>query len=399
MGGDLNLKKSWHPVLMSNQRRVWEEEKKALDERKRTEQMMKERQEERQIQELQEMQEASGGNKRLNRVDWMYTGPAAGQLGTTEEMEGYLLGKRRVDGLLKGTENQKLEKAASEESFMALQKANTARDTTMKIREDPMLAIKKQEQAAYEALMNDPVKRRLLLKAAGVEISAKDESNKDRKHRNHRHHEDHNNRHKRRKIEGEGQYERRSKHHHHHRHRRHSESLNDSRSPLPYRRRSPSPYRWRSRSPISSHRRQSESDPRRQPRMMRYRSPSESPPEGNGFHKLKPSKSWHNSIPRKPVIDTKSPLQGHNEDKAARLAAMQRNASDLEEDRAKRIAAIEEQEKADLRAEEMARARSARYGSKGDFVNNLNRKAGELDIGERMRRGRTGMEKVRSHDD
>ncbi|KAL8697850.1 MAG: hypothetical protein Q9201_006890 [Fulgogasparrea decipioides] len=156
MGGDLNLKKSWHPVLMSNQRRVWEEEKKALDERKRIEQMMKERQEERQIQELQEMQEAAGGKKRLNRVDWMYSGPSAGQAGTTEEMEGYLLGKRRIDGLIKGTDNKKLEKAASEDSFMALQKANTIRDTASKIREDPMLAIKKQEQAAYEALMNDP---------------------------------------------------------------------------------------------------------------------------------------------------------------------------------------------------------------------------------------------------
>ena len=36
MGGDLNLKKSWHPALMTNQKRVWEEEKKALDERKRS---------------------------------------------------------------------------------------------------------------------------------------------------------------------------------------------------------------------------------------------------------------------------------------------------------------------------------------------------------------------------
>lgn len=82
MGGDLNLKKSWHPVLMSNQKRVWEEEKKALEERKRIEQMMKERQEERQIQELQEMQEAAGGTKRQKKVDWMYNGPAAGQTGT-----------------------------------------------------------------------------------------------------------------------------------------------------------------------------------------------------------------------------------------------------------------------------------------------------------------------------
>jgi hypothetical protein len=90
-----------------------------LAERKRIEQMMKERQEERQIQELQQMQEAAGGAKRLNRVDWMYNGPAAGQAGTTEEMEGYLLGKRRIDGLIKGTENTKLEKAAPESSFMA----------------------------------------------------------------------------------------------------------------------------------------------------------------------------------------------------------------------------------------------------------------------------------------
>ena len=93
MGGDLNLKKSWHPVLMSNQKRVWEEEKKALDERKRIEQMMKERQEERQIQELQEMQESAGGPKKQVKVDWMYNGPSAGQTGVTEEMEGYLLGK------------------------------------------------------------------------------------------------------------------------------------------------------------------------------------------------------------------------------------------------------------------------------------------------------------------
>src|SRR5271156_6573808 len=129
MGGDLNLKKSWHPVLMSNQRRVWEEERKALEERKRIDQMMKERQEERQILELQQLQEAAGGKKRQARVDWMYSGPARGQAGTTEEMEAYLLGKRRIDGLIKGTENQRLEKSAKEDSFMVLQNANTARDT------------------------------------------------------------------------------------------------------------------------------------------------------------------------------------------------------------------------------------------------------------------------------
>src|SRR2546423_3797463 len=192
MGGDLNLKKSWHPQLLSNQKRVWEEERKALEERKKTDQMMKERQEERHIQEIQELAEASGGAKRLARVDWMYNGKGAdGQPGTTEEMEGYLLGKRRIDGLIKGTDNQKLEKSAREDSFMASQNANTARDTAAKVREDPMLAIKKQEQAAYEAMMNDPVKRRMLLKAAGGGAPLSSEREAKRRKHHHRHHHRH----------------------------------------------------------------------------------------------------------------------------------------------------------------------------------------------------------------
>lgn len=36
-GNDLNLKKSWHPQLMTNQRRVYEAEQAALQERKLTE--------------------------------------------------------------------------------------------------------------------------------------------------------------------------------------------------------------------------------------------------------------------------------------------------------------------------------------------------------------------------
>ncbi|KAI4185586.1 MAG: hypothetical protein L6R41_004032 [Letrouitia leprolyta] len=397
MGGDLNLKKSWHPVLMSNQRRVWEEEKKALEERKRIEQMMKERQEERQIQELQEMQEAAGGKKRLNRVDWMYSGPSAGQAGTTEEMEGYLLGKRRVDGLLKGTETKNLEKAASEDSFMALQKANTVRDTASKIREDPMLAIKKQEQAAYEALMNNPVKRRLLLKAAGGDYVKKV---KERKPRKHHHHYDRDEErfhdHKRRRIDGEDRTDRRSNHYY-----RRRSSSSYSRSPSSDRRRSRSPYYRRSRSPSPFRQRRSDL-----PEMKRSMSPysrprspmprMRSPPRGkeNGYHKLKTSKSWHNNIRR----SSPSPRR-KSDDRAAKLASMQQNASDLDQDREKRIAAIAEREEAERKADETARARSAKHGGRGDFVHGVNRKAGELDLGERMRRGRQGMGREGRDDD
>jgi len=360
MGGDLNLKKSWHPVLMSNQRRVWEEENKALEERKRIEQMKKEREEERQIQELQQMQEAAGGKKRLNRVEWMYSGPASGQAGTTEEMEGYLLGKRRIDGLIKGTEHKKLEKSAAEDSFMAIQHANTLKDTASKIREDPMLAIKRQEQAAYEAMMNDPVKRRQLLKAAGGDVKVE----KDRKHRKHHHHDDHDDhrRHKRRRgEEREGRHSSRRQHT-----RRRSESPAHPRPRL--RSRSRSPYRRRSPSPYMKH---------------------------SDGHRLSKSKSW--SAPSNgPGASTHRNHQSEADDSRSRkLAAMQQAASELDQDREKRIAGIQERERADRDADEAARARSAKYGGKGDFVHALNRKAGELDLSERVRRGRGGMERER----
>jgi hypothetical protein len=97
------LKKSWHPLLFKNQERVWQEEKKAIDERKRTQQLLKEQAEERQIQELQRM-----GGKREERVDWLYNAPAAGTGQNTEEMEAYLLGKKSVEQLFNDQDRKRV---------------------------------------------------------------------------------------------------------------------------------------------------------------------------------------------------------------------------------------------------------------------------------------------------
>jgi hypothetical protein len=378
MGGDLNLKKSWHPALMTNQRKVWEEEKKALQERKRIDQMMKERAEERQQQELQEMQEAAGGKKRLNRVDWMYNGPSTGQTGTTEEMEGYLLGKRRIDTLLKDKETKRLEKANTEESFMALQKANTARDVANKVRDDPLLAIKRQEEEILEAMMKDPVKRKALLKAAGRE----EEPDSERKHRKHRHHGDRD-RDSKRRYRHDRSRSRSPR-------RRSDEEYRSRRKSSPPRRRNASPYddyrnstsdrRRRSRSPYS--RKDKDRSPHRYSRSPDSRTRRHSPQSNS----LKHSKSWHGRQRR-------SPSPPAQDDRAAKLAAMQQAASELDKDRDDRLKAIAEREANDLKAEEAARARSSKYGGKGDFLTSVNRRAGELGVGERIQRGRVGYEK------
>ena len=59
-GGDLNLKKSWHPLTFKNLEKVWLKEKAAEEERKKLEQLQKELEEERGMQQLKALQEATG---------------------------------------------------------------------------------------------------------------------------------------------------------------------------------------------------------------------------------------------------------------------------------------------------------------------------------------------------
>lgn len=76
---------------------------------------------------------------------------------------------------------------------------------------------------------------------------------------------------------------------------------------------------------------------------------------------------------------------------------MQQNAEELDQVRAQRIKATEERERAMREAEEAARAESSKYGGRGAFVNNLNRRAGEINLSDRLQRGRRDLE--RTHDD
>lgn len=473
MGGDLNLKKSWHPVLMSNQKKVWEEEKKALDERKKTELRIKELKEERAKEEIQQKLEAAGSRKRVDRVDWMYQGPSNGQSGTTEEMEGYLLGKRRIDTLIKGNDHKKLEKQASEDSFMALQKANTLKDTAAKVREDPMLAIKKQEQAAYEAMMNDPIKRKQLLAVIGGEPEGK-EKTKERKHRHHhrRHHDDASDdrRHKRRRVDDSERDGRSSRHRHSRRRSRSRTPDSRSRSPAdrestrgggkrdsrdesPRRRRqrSVSPRRGRySRSPSPRRRRHSRSptptlgEPRREaPARDRRPSPSypsrrlsvsprrrsysrersgpkgyhgqhsrrdayrerDSRPDGNaaGRNGDRPRAGYNagpaerppfrgDDRPRNPPAPSQS-LEDREAERQRKLAAMQEDASALDQDREKRLAALAEKEKIDREADEQSRLKSSKYSDKADFVNGMHQKVGAMGLADRIGRGRQGLQR------
>ncbi|KAI1772693.1 Pre-mRNA splicing factor-domain-containing protein [Hypoxylon cercidicola] len=397
--GDLQLKKSYHPSLLKNQKRVYEEEQKALEERKKTEARIQEIKEERAKEELQRQLAVSGGRKVVDRVEWMYQGPSDGQNGTAEELEGYLLGKRRIDNILtKGSDHENLKKTAGSESFMAVQNANTERDTAIKIREDPLLAIKKQEQAAYEAMMNDPIKRRQLLATMGKpeekDSSRKREGKHSRRHRHRSHSREHRHRRHRRSDSRDRDDSRERRHR---RHRSDSEERSGSRDrhssrkdgyPERSERKRPTSKnepadddrqrRGRSRSPRRSdakdegyRRRRDYSD--EPPRERRHRHDSqEDRRDYRGYRDRRPAKTGPNNGGRDQVNGADGSARAAMKERARKLAAMQEAASELDQDREKRLESIAEKERLEREADDKARERSGKYGDR-EFVNGLRR--------------------------
>ena len=79
-----------------------------LEEKKKLDQLRKEKEEERQLQELQRLQEEQTGKKRTEKLEWMYTTPATGSNQNANDLEDYLLGKKRVDKILTADDNAKV---------------------------------------------------------------------------------------------------------------------------------------------------------------------------------------------------------------------------------------------------------------------------------------------------
>lgn len=371
------MKKSWHPLLLKNQERVWLEEKKALEEKKKLDQLRKEKEEERQLQELQRLQEEQTGKRKTEKLEWMYATPATGSNQNANDLEDYLLGKKRVDKILTADENAQL--GASHKNFIAIQNANNARDIAAKIREDPLLAIKQQEQAAYQALMSNPLRLREMQERNGIKPK------KDKKERHARERLDRS-----RSRSPAAEYKRNDRRY----------DADDDRQ---YRRRS------RSRSPgyrrardsfddgVRTWPRSDESDDngygrrrsiersgkRAEDDRKRRRSPS--PPHRNPY----PKRSRY-SPPRSDSRPGPSAKKNVAEDRAAKLAAMQSGAASMEVERQQRLLALLEKEKADMEAEEQARAKSKGMGS---FLGQEQKKVfgGVGGLEDRLKRGRGGL--------
>lgn len=404
--GDLNMKKSWHPLLHSNQEKVWLQEQEAAAERKKLEELRKEREHERQMQELQRIHEEAGGKKRVERVEWMYNTPAAKSGPSEGELEDYLLGKKRVDKLLQGNEAEQLSRTADIGAKDA-PSANTQRDMAAKIREDPLLAIKQQEQAVYEMLMKDPTRLRQMRAKMGLEPERKE-----RKHR-HRHRDQDERREDRHRHRDErrSDYDRRDRdydrrHDDHHRHRRRDDrerydrrddreryDRGDDRSER-YERRDDRTPRRTPRDDRDGYRSRPDDSYDRAARRDRTYTPRDTP---RHTHDARPSRPRSRS-PQRPRSDA---------DREAKLAAMMSDAKKMDDERSARIQKITAEERS-TQAEEDQRRNDAydhskwREGGgtgKAAFLVDQQRslwgeQSGGMDLHERLRRSRHGLERI-----
>ncbi|XP_072525136.1 pre-mRNA-splicing factor CWC25 homolog isoform X2 [Salminus brasiliensis] len=180
-GGDLNLKKSWHPQTLKNIERVWKAEQKHEAERKKIEELQKELKEERAREEITRYAQETGALKRKDeRLDWMYQGPA-GQISREE----YLLG-RPVDKQITQQYEEPESGPSSETGLLPGSIFNpstpaSSLDMAAKIREDPLFEIRKREEDKKRSVLTNPVKMKEIQKMLRQNLEKEKDKKKKRK--------------------------------------------------------------------------------------------------------------------------------------------------------------------------------------------------------------------------
>jgi len=124
----------------------------------------------------------------------MYGGAAVSSNMVGEEKEEYLLGKKRVDNLVETAPN--VEELSAVNVFSATAAsiygttANSARDTASKIRDDPLLSIKRREKVSLDKILSNPLRIREIQKLEKkAKKEKKEKKEKKKKHKKRESHE------------------------------------------------------------------------------------------------------------------------------------------------------------------------------------------------------------------
>ena len=154
MGLDYLNKKIWHPGSMKNIQKVWEVEQVQKDINKRARERAKKLLEEQHNDELKRIQVEAGliPRSHLDRMEWMYDwGNKINQ--QQKSNEEYLTG-------------QKKPKPGQENNHHDVQEEITNRkcEDFQLLHEDPMFDIMKEEKARRDAVVNNPIEMRNIIR-------------------------------------------------------------------------------------------------------------------------------------------------------------------------------------------------------------------------------------------
>ncbi|XP_047116869.1 pre-mRNA-splicing factor CWC25 homolog isoform X3 [Schistocerca piceifrons] len=170
-GGDLNLKKSWHPSTTRNIEKVWKAEQRHDEEQKRINDLRREIIAEKDKEDIKKYAEEKGVIEKKNehKLEWMYKKP-----GELVDREEYLLGRSIDKTFEQIQESEKAaassssvvdinlaEKAGGEHSSFASLLAPQV-DLARKLQEDPLFAIRKKELETRSQILKNPVKLKKL---------------------------------------------------------------------------------------------------------------------------------------------------------------------------------------------------------------------------------------------
>ncbi|PNH05026.1 Tetratricopeptide repeat protein 13 [Tetrabaena socialis] len=169
MGGGLNFlnKKTWHPARPQNLEEVWKREQKALAEEKKAEELRKQLAEERKQSEYVQMAMDTGHLRKTERLDWMYGSGLQAQQDAEKRREEMLTGKTEivVAPEQRMQETNRAEQVAQLPSLNATAAPASQNENWLRLNNDPLFAIKRQQQEQLAKLKENPVKMMELLKS------------------------------------------------------------------------------------------------------------------------------------------------------------------------------------------------------------------------------------------
>ncbi|XP_073539538.1 pre-mRNA-splicing factor CWC25 homolog isoform X2 [Phyllobates terribilis] len=180
-GGDLNLKKSWHPQTLRNVEKVWKAEQRHEAEQKKIEELQKELREERAREEMQKYAEDTGAVKKKDeKLDWMYQGPG-GMLNRDEYLLGRPVDKFILDKMEDPESGPSTETGLLPGSIFSKPGAASTLDIANKIREDPLFMIRKREDEKRREVLKNPVKMKKIRELLQTSLDKKSKKKKKEK--------------------------------------------------------------------------------------------------------------------------------------------------------------------------------------------------------------------------